>query len=200
MPLHSQRPHRVRAVACVVVGLIALAPLSAQSPGPLPYRPDADPGLQGFHREVAAYIALRGTLATEIAPLTPNATAAEIASSSDALARAVQRARPEPPRGLFFDDAAVVLITQRLRQLLATPAHANLLEGIEDEPPTVQNPGVYLRFPAASMLATMPPSVLAILPALPAELEYRIIGPHLTLRDIHAALILDVIPNAVPRR
>ena len=48
-------------------------------------------------------------------------------------------------------------------------------------------------------MATMPPSLLAALPQLPKELEYRIIGKYLVLRDVDAALILDFIPAAVPR-
>ena len=57
-----------------------------------------------------------------------------------------------------------------------------------------------MRFPAAAPMATMPPSLLAVLPPLPKELEYRIIGNFLILRDVEAALILDVIPAAVPRQ
>ena len=49
-------------------------------------------------------------------------------------------------------------------------------------------------------MATMPPSLLAVLPTLPKELEYRIIGKYLILRDVDAALILDVIPDAVTAR
>jgi hypothetical protein len=58
----------------------------------------------------------------------------------------------------------------------------------------------YLRFPAANEMATMPPSLLRALPPLPVELEYRLVGEHLVLRDVKAAMILDYIPNAVPRR
>ncbi len=49
-------------------------------------------------------------------------------------------------------------------------------------------------------MATMPPSLLAALPELPKELEYRIVGNYLVLRDVDAALILDYIPAAVPRK
>ncbi len=48
-------------------------------------------------------------------------------------------------------------------------------------------------------MATMPPSLLAVLPRLPKELEYRIIGRFLVLRDVDAALIVDYIPDLIPR-
>jgi hypothetical protein len=74
-----------------------------------------------------------------------------------------------------------------------------VLAGIDDEPPSIGRPSVYLRFPASAQMAAMPPSMLAALPVLPEELEYRIVGTDLVLRDIDAALILDFIPAAIPR-
>jgi hypothetical protein len=47
-------------------------------------------------------------------------------------------------------------------------------------------------------LQSMPPSLLANLPRLPAGLDYRIVGRSLVLRDVQANLILDFIPKALP--
>jgi hypothetical protein len=41
----------------------------------------------------------------------------------------------------------------------------------------------------------VPPQVLAVLPKLPEELEYRFIGPRLILLDIHAHTVADYIEN-----
>jgi hypothetical protein len=49
----------------------------------------------------------------------------------------------------------------------------------------------------------MPPNVLAALPKLPADLEYRFLGRHLVLVDTRASVIIDRIPYAIrstPRR
>jgi hypothetical protein len=159
----------------------------------------ADQAMQQFHREVAAYLTLRAKLAEEIVPPLANSTAAQISSASDALSRAIERARPKPPLGVFFDPSAAEAIRTSIRALLAQPGFAAVLDGIDDEPQRVQSPGVYVRFPGSSQLATMPPSLLAVLPVLPPELEYRLIGENLILRDIAAALVLDVLPKAVPR-
>jgi hypothetical protein len=43
-------------------------------------------------------------------------------------------------------------------------------------------------------------ALLWALPALPGELEYRIVGRDLVLWDEHAALIIDFIPNAFPEQ
>ena len=42
-----------------------------------------------------------------------------------------------------------------------------------------------------------PPCVLAALPELPQELQYRFLGRDLVLVDIGANLIVDVLPDAV---
>jgi hypothetical protein len=35
------------------------------------------------------------------------------------------------------------------------------------------------------------------LPQLPEELEYRIIGKDMILRDVHANIVVDFIPKAI---
>jgi hypothetical protein len=47
-------------------------------------------------------------------------------------------------------------------------------------------------------LTTTPPTLLVKLPELPQELAYRFVGRDLTLIDIEARLIVDLIPNAIP--
>jgi hypothetical protein len=44
----------------------------------------------------------------------------------------------------------------------------------------------------------MPPQILAALPKLPEDLEYRFIGDRLILLDAHANLVVDYIDKALP--
>jgi hypothetical protein len=44
----------------------------------------------------------------------------------------------------------------------------------------------------------MPPKLLARLPELPDELEYRLMGRHLILRDTKANIIVDAVLNVLP--
>jgi hypothetical protein len=41
------------------------------------------------------------------------------------------------------------------------------------------------------------PCVLEALPTLPPELQYRIVGDTLVLIDVHAGLIVDLLPHAL---
>jgi hypothetical protein len=51
---------------------------------------------------------------------------------------------------------------------------------------------------AGQPIQSVPPSVLKALPALPKELEYRIAGNTLALRDSRANMVVDYLPNALP--
>jgi len=44
-------------------------------------------------------------------------------------------------------------------------------------------------------MSTMPPDVLAALPKLPENLEYRFVGNRLILLDVEAHLVVDFVEN-----
>lgn len=48
--------------------------------------------------------------------------------------------------------------------------------------------------------AIVPPCIVAALPKLPAELEYRMSGIALVLGDAHLHIVVDVLHAALPRR
>jgi len=52
-------------------------------------------------------------------------------------------------------------------------------------------------YPATEPLQTLPPNLLANLPQLPEDVEYRVVGRDLVLRDVDANIIVDFIPNAI---
>lgn len=54
------------------------------------------------------------------------------------------------------------------------------------------------RYPPGLPRATMPGQLLAQLPPLPKELEYRFLGRSLLLVDQDAQLIVDVLPDVLP--
>ena len=53
-------------------------------------------------------------------------------------------------------------------------------------------------YPTTIPLVTFPAGLLRKLPDLPPELEYRIVGRNLILRDVKANLIVDVLRDVVP--
>ena len=65
-------------------------------------------------------------------------------------------------------------------------------------------PGLQLKvnqpYPTSIPLVTAPPKLLAQLPMIPEELEYRLIERRLLIRDRDANLIVDVLVGVVPKR
>lgn len=162
---------------------------------------DADKaGLAQFNQAIAGYLALRQSLVTEkiVGPV-PNSTSTELNRAADALAAAIQRARSKARPGDMFGPAVTALFKHRIEEAIRSANLGPVLSNIDDEGPPTATPAVHLRFPVAAALATMPPSLLEVLPPLPKPLEYRIIGRYLVLRDAEASMIIDFIPAAVPR-
>ena len=186
---------------CLLAGLFVIAAAAPLARHRAMRQDDHDhAAYRHFNEEIARYLAIHTDLRTEVRGPVPNSSARELNAASDLLANAIRRARPRGRQGDFFNADATRLITQRLRDALRSPNVAAALAGIDDERPAAVRPQIYLRFPVANEMATMPPSLLRLLPPLPAELEYRIVGESLLLRDVKAAMILDYIPDAVPRR
>jgi hypothetical protein len=52
------------------------------------------------------------------------------------------------------------------------------------------------RYPDEIPISTVPPQVLAQLPKLPEDLEYRFIRTHMILFDPHAHMIVDFVERA----
>lgn len=186
---------------CLVAGLLVAAAVAPLAGHRAMRQGDPDnTAYRHLNEEIARYLAIHTDLRSEVPGPVPNSSARELNDASDMLFNAIRRARPRARQGDFFDADATRLITQRLRDALRSPSTAAALAGIDDERPAALRPQTYLRFPVANEMATMPPSLLRVLPRLPAELEYRIVGEYLVLRDVKAAMILDYIPNAVPRQ
>ena len=155
--------------------------------------------IEQFQDRIEQYMVLRRRLANEVASPAANSSAIQITNASDALAAAIQRTRPNLRNGSFFEAPTSTVFKRRVTGVVREANLVQVLAAIDDDGPASGAPTVYRRFPTSSQLATMPPSLLAVLPPLPKELEYRIVGNFLVLRDIDAALILDYIPSAVPR-
>lgn len=152
-----------------------------------------------FDHSVKRYLALKARLHREVPQLRVTGKSAEISNRSDMLAGAIQRARGPAPQGEFFGADVARVIRTDLSRALKGVRVASLLARINDEPVLRATPTVHLRFPTTSSLATMPAHLLEALPKLPQGLEYRFAGRTLILRDRDAALILDFLPDALPK-
>lgn len=145
-----------------------------------------------FHRRVERYVELRRSLEEGLPPLTVTDDPAAIGRAEAALARKIRVARG-PVQGQIFTPA----ISAELKRTLMLVVNANTLATIMDENPGEFPYRINGTYPKSQPLATMPATVLAVLPILPGDIQYRFLGRHLILHDTRANVILDRISCAL---
>ena len=184
--------------ACVNAVVVVLLAIPGHAQRFEQATPDGQ-ALEDFDKRVKAYAALRDDLERDGARPKESDHPQDIVAGEQALVAKIQAARATAKRGDMFPP----VIEQRFRALLSPEMRGtrgqNTRGIIKDEGPgaggfpfTVN--GVY---PKDQPLGSVPANILAVLPPLPENLEYRFIDRHLVLRDTRANLILDYIPNAI---
>jgi hypothetical protein len=146
-----------------------------------------------FRARVQNYFDLRSKLEASLPPLTVTDDVTEIRKVRRALARAIQSARHDAREGDIFSAS----ISVEFKQVLALEMNADTWAVIMDDNPGEFSNEVNGMYPDGTPYSTVPGTILAALPALPDDVEYRFLGRHLILLDVRADVILDRIPYAI---
>ena len=182
-------------VAIVSTAVMAASALAQERSGNA--RAAANPmpqsALAEFARRVSDYVELRKTLQSGLPGLTGSDDPAHVRSVELALAERIRAARPRARQGDIFTSEMAAAV----RSILRAHMDAATLKTILDEVPGVFPHRVNDAYPKSRPLSTMPPNVLALLPRLPDDLQYRFIGGDLVLHDTKSNLIVDRIPEAI---
>ena len=152
------------------------------------------PDLAAYASRLTAYAALHRDVERPLPRLEAFTDPAEGLAAAVTLREALIAARPAAREGELFGSAAPSLRREvRLALRRAGVEAADLLAEMQADTEEGARPAVVnAPFPwAAGNL--MPPCVIAALPPLPPELEYRLIGPDLVLIDIDASLVIDIL-------
>jgi hypothetical protein len=208
---------RYRAVCCAAVFLTWTAgcdrrkepsapPATSASPtdakptervvGPL--SPEEAATLSTMNDRVNAYVELHRKLEADLPKLPTDATPKQIDDNQRMLEKKVRQARASAKQGDLITPEARVVIRRLLATIFGGPDGKQLKASIQDETPSGVKLAVNGRYPDDVPLSTVPPQVLQTLPKLAEEMEYRFIGDALILLDVHAHLIADFIPDAMP--
>ena len=164
-------------------------------------QPPADPLRHAFLQRINDYAALHRRLEGPLPPEVITADPEALLASRRALAEAIREARPDAVQGDIFSPA----IAQYFRLAIADALWDG---GIDDMRAIAMaeihetGPAVVARvngdYPAGGPLSSVPNCLLVALPPLPRELQYRFVGTDLILWDVHAGLIVDFVPRALP--
>jgi hypothetical protein len=155
--------------------------------------------LQDFQRRINEYIKLREHADNGAPPLKETSDPAKIQVAQVELARRIREARATAKHGDIFTPEVGKLFRRLLYPELKGPDAAETKTMIKDDAPA---PGtvplkVNATYPEKQPLPTVPPDLLGRLPKLPKELEFRVVGRHLILRDVDANLIVDYMLNVI---
>lgn len=165
-----------------------------------PIHPNHHQALAGFHRSMQEYVDLHRLLEAGLPRLEVTSDPERIRRAVDALAGAIRTERKGAQPGDVFTKEGGNVFRARIHAALDRNAYdaSVLLRAMDadDEggwPPLRVNAA----FPWLAGNA-MWPFMIDALPALPAELEYRFVGRDLVLLDVHAELIVDILPASLP--
>ena len=149
-----------------------------------------------FDARVRAYVELRRELEKGLPALTVTDAPAEIRRAVRSLATRIRMARAEAKEGDIFTPS----IRAEFRKALRREMNTTLWAAIMDDNPGEVSPQINGSYPEEKPLSTVPHNILAVLPGLPDDIEYRFLGRHLLLLDTRASLILDRIPFAIQHK
>jgi hypothetical protein len=152
--------------------------------------------LQPFRTGVDQYVELHHRAEAAIPPASVPADAVNLYVVPTALRARLQRARAGTGEGKIFTPRAARVFKKLITQASHRDYAALMAETHEDRD-ELGRAMVNDRWPG-SALTTMPPDLLAVLPPLPRELEYRFVHRDLVLWDVRADLIVDVLRDAIP--
>lgn len=181
---------------CYAAAIAALLLTGAAGAAQTPSTDAASQRLTAFAQATHEYALLHRRLEAVIGPLEFGMSVDAINRNIVELAAAIRAERPAAKRGEFFSPALSADLRGRVRTaidehgLFADDLHGRV-DGVDYGRVDLQVNGT---FPWV-LGAAMAPCVLAALPALPPELLYRIVDRDLVLIDVHAGLIVDILPN-----
>jgi hypothetical protein len=146
-----------------------------------------------FSARMWDYSEFRSELEKGLPPLTVTDDPAEIRNAVRSLAKRIRVARAGAKEGDLFTPT----ISVAFRKALILEMDANTWAAIMDDNPGEFSNEINGTYPEGKPLSTVPPSILAVLPRLPDDIQYRFLGRHLILLDTRANVILDRIPFAI---
>lgn len=187
--------------ACGAINRQSAAPPAPATPEQrataAPGNPDAAV-LADFNARIENYVKLQRGLA-EKTSTTPKETSnpAEITADQNVLGAAIRNVRKNAKQGDIFTPQIAAMFRRLMYPDLRGEEGAETREAIRGDAPAEVWLRVNANYPQEQPLATVPGNILASLPQLPRDVEYRFVGKHLLLRDVDANIIVDFIYNAI---
>jgi hypothetical protein len=154
--------------------------------------------IDNFEARVAEYVKLHNTAKEKLARLTPTDAPSAIKRHEHELIREIRGMRRQARQGDIFSAGISAQFRRLIGITMKGPQAARIQDSLQRAEPVRLELQVNAAYPASVPLQSTPPSLLMNLPKLPPEVDYRVVGDKLVLRDVEANLIVDFIPHAIP--
>lgn len=155
--------------------------------------------IQDFQARVKDYVKLQKQEEAGLHALKPTASPEAIAHHEHELAERIRRVRHGVPQGSIFTPQIAAEFRRLIAMAMQGTNAGHVDQSLEHAEPEKLPLRIGERYPVPGVpLQSTPPTLLLNLPPLPPELDYRVIGRALVLRDAKANLIVDFAPNMVP--
>ena len=149
--------------------------------------------LTDFALRVDAYSELRRGLEDQLPDVTITSDVRQIRREQRSLAGAIRGARVGAIQGEFFTAAT----SAQLHRVLDRVVDAMMCAVLMDDNPGEFTHAIDGTYPAGKSFSTMPALLLARLPELPHDIQFRFVGRDLILYDVRANTIIDRMPDAI---
>jgi hypothetical protein len=146
-----------------------------------------------FTTRVQTYRDLRDRLERDLPALRTTADAGALLDREHALADRIRGARAAARQGDIFTPA----IGAAFKEKLQGQTNPGTCAALADDNPGALKTRINGTYPEHQPLSTMAVEVLAVLPRLTEDVEYRFLGRDLILVDLRARLVVDRLPLAI---
>jgi hypothetical protein len=174
----------------------------------LPARPAQSSAIQAdddarivasFEGRVRHYVDLHRRLEVTVPAPAISDDWSQIRGAIEALAGTIRGARRDARQGDIFTPEIARWFRQQVARYLEGRDIDDLVAELsaENPPNVVFVPRINTPWPARASYGPMPPRLLAALPPLPEELQYRFLDRDLVLLDAHANVIVDFVERAL---
>lgn len=150
-----------------------------------------------FKKRIDAYVKIHNDADGKVPSLKKTDDPKEISDRERALGQMIMTLRAGAKPGDIFAPAYQPYFIKIVQDDFKTRSAADR-KALVQELPKKLKVDINTVYPTTLPLETFPPALLRKLPDLPPELEYRIVGRSLILRDVKANLIVDILRDVVP--
>jgi len=154
--------------------------------------------LADFNARLDNYVKKQRALVKD-SPISEDATPAQIQARQETLAAELRSIRKTARQGDIFAPQVAALFKRLMNpEVKEQPRETKQALEEEDGETAQVDLKINASWPPTEPLTTVPANLLANMPQLPEDVEYRISNKrHLVLRDVDANIIVDFIYNAI---